>query len=332
MKYEEKVTHRTTASGGQETITEMVPVYNRLEKRAMRRRAAKESSDNSHNKGIFQSLGFIIKHPTFCLIVVGLIAIFTVYMISSANSMLNELVEQYTSLTARKDDSKYSFDKRLFYITVNADGTKTVTFGYKSEIAQEAAEEAIEQAGETGDNTDSPSGTIVTTTDAMDYIWNYFKGKGYCDEAIAGIMGNMWVETGGSFNPKIESGSGYYGICQWDKNGRKATLMAQFPSTYDTIEGQCDFVMYEVAHNAGPGSTKCSTANMNDPYTFFSGKDSTVTSSSDKVELCTFLFCKYFEGCVTSDTNRSFANAKSAYQGYEKRVTNARNIYATYHK
>lgn len=169
MKYEEKVTHRTTASGGQETITEMVPVYNRLEKRAMRRRAMKDSPKAPSEKGVLHGLMFIVKHPTFCLIVVGLIAIFAVYMISSANSMLNELVEQYTSLTARKDDSKYSFDKRLFYITVNADGTKTVTFGYKSEVAQEAAEEAAVQAGETGTThikDVSSSGPVTSIADA----------------------------------------------------------------------------------------------------------------------------------------------------------------------
>lgn len=179
MKYEEKVTYRTTASGGQETITEMVPVYNRLEKRAMRRRAMKDSPKAPSEKGVLHGLMFIVKHPTFCLIVVGLIAIFAVYMISSANSMLNELVEQYTSLTARKDDSKYSFDKRLFYITVNADGTKTVTFGYKSEIEQEAAEEAAEQSGETGTGV----GTSVTLSADAEKVKELLAENGYSSKA-----------------------------------------------------------------------------------------------------------------------------------------------------
>lgn len=212
MKYEERVTHRTTASGGQETITEMVPVYNRLEKRAMRRRAAKESSDNSGKKGIFRSLGFIIKHPTFCLIVVGLIAIFTVYMISSANSMLDELIEQYTSLTARKDDSKYSFDKRLFYITVNEDGTKTVTFGYKSEIAQEAAEEAAEQAGETGGNT-SWNGTGFAAS-AMDFYTPVKFGSkgtstGVTINDVQLYTGIPWKDDGNWYQFNVSSASKY---------------------------------------------------------------------------------------------------------------------------
>lgn len=341
MKYKEKVTYRTTASGGQEIITEQVPVYNKFEQFAKKKHDKRINKINGTKEGKPVKIPFILKHPGICALILGAFIILVVYLISSANTYMDELIKQYTSLTAKTNDSKYAFDKKLFYVTVEADGTKKITFGYKSEEQQEQAEEAADEAASTGNGPDSsntgngsttPSGTIVTTNDAMDYIWNYFKGKGYCDEAIAGIMGSMWVETGGSFNPKIESRSGYYGLCQWDKNGRKAVMIAQFPSTYDTVEGQCDFVMFETEHNAGPGSTKCTASNMNDPYTFFSGKDSTVTSSSDKVELCTFLFCKYFEGCVTTDTNRSFANANSAYQHFYNRVTAAHNIYATYHK
>ena len=336
MKYKEKVTYRTTASGGQEIITEQVPVYNKFEQFAKKQHDKRVNKLNSKGKPI--KIPFIIRHPGICAFILGIFIILVVYLISSANAYMDELIKQYTTLTAKTNDSKYSFDKKLFYVTVEADGTKKITFGYKSEEQQEQAEQAVEEATNSGtapDGTENgtattPSGTIVTTTDAMDYIWNYFKGKGYCDEAIAAIMGNMATES--SFNPKAENSAGYYGICQWDKNGRKATMITQFPSTYDTIEGQCDFVMYEVEHNAGPGSSRCTAVNMNDPYTFFSGKDSTVTSSSDKIEVCTYLFCKYFEGCITSDRNRSFANASNAYQHYDKRVENARNIYATYHR
>lgn len=183
MKYEEKVTYRTTASGGQETITEMVPVYNRFEERAMRRREMKDASKKSGGKNVPHGLMFIGKHPTLFLLVIGLIAIFIVYMVSSANYMLDDLVKQYTSLTARKDDSKYSFDKRLFYITVNADGTKTVTFGYKSEVAQEAAEEAVEQAGESGGS----GGTYNFTADDKTLI-QAFKDLGASDRKAKGLL------------------------------------------------------------------------------------------------------------------------------------------------
>lgn len=342
MKYKEKVTYRTTDSGGQEVTTEMVPVYNKFEQFAKRQHDKRAKKTDGAESAKPRKIPFILRHPGVCALILGIFVILVVYLISSANSYMDELIKQYTTLTAKTNDSKYSFDKKLFYVAVEADGTKKVTFGYKSEEQQEQSEKAAEEAGSTGngpDNTNStengsatiPSGNIVTTSDAMDYIWNYFKGKGYCDEAIAGIMGNMMTESG--FNPKSENGSGYYGICQWDKKGRKATMIAQFPSTYSTVEGQCDFVMYETEHNAGPGSARCTTKNMNDPYTYFSSKDKTVTSSANKVEVCTFFFCKYFEGCVVKgQTDFSFANAKNAYQAYSTRVTNALNIYATYHK
>ncbi len=334
MKYKEKVTYRTTASGGQEIITEQVPVYNKFEQFAKKQHDKRINKINGTKEGKPMKIPFVLKHPGICAFILGVFIILVVYLISSANTYMDDLIKQYTSLTAKTNDSKYAFDKKLFYVTVEADGTKKITFGYKSEEQQEQAEQAAEEAANTGTAPDgtgngtitTPSGTIVTTNDAMDYIWNYFKSKGYCDEAIAGIMGNISVES--SFNPKAENSSGYYGICQWDKKGRKAVMMAQFPSTYTTVEGQCDFVMYEIGNSV----KQCSNLNMNDPYTFLSSKDSTVKSSSDKVELCTFLFCKYFERCVTKDDNRSFANAKNAYQHYDKRVTAARNIYATYHK
>lgn len=340
MKYKEKVTYRTTASGGQEIITEQVPVYNKFEQFAKKQHDKRVNKINGTKEGKPMKIPFILKHPGICALILGVFIILVVYLISSANTYMDELIKQYTSLTAKTNDSKYAFDKKLFYVTVEADGTKKITFGFKSEEQKEQAEQAAEEAVNTGNDPDQsntgnggtvPSGNIVTTNDAMDYIWNYFKGKGYCDEAIAGIMGNMMAES--SFNPKAGSGSGYYGICQWDKKGRKAVMVAQFPDTYSTIEGQCDFVMYETEHDAGPGSARCTTKNMNDPYTYFSSKDKTVTSSADKVEVCTFFFCKYFEGCVVKgQTDLSFANAKNAYQSYSKRVTNALNIYATYHK
>lgn len=44
-------------------------------------------------------------------------------------------------------------------------------------------------------------------------IWNYFKASGYSDEATAGIMGNIYAESG--FKPDVsEIGGAGYGLVQ----------------------------------------------------------------------------------------------------------------------
>jgi hypothetical protein len=331
MKYETRETHRMTDTG-EEWVTESVPVYSKHEQRAMARKAARLAKHGEGENKPHVKLPFILRHPMLILLFVGLLVIFIVYMISSANTYMDELLVQYTSLTAKHKDSKSGFDKKLFYITVNSDGTKTVTVGYRSEEEEADAAEAVNNAttGDPNGTTTTPTGTKLTTNQAMDYIWNYFKGQGYCDEAIAGIMGNIMQES--TFNPEAKSSLGYYGLCQWSAS-RQTNLRAQQPSDYNTVAGQCSFIMYETEHSAGPGSTRCTATNMNDPYTFFESKDADVTSSENKVEVCTFLFVKYFEGCIKyGETDTSYSNRANAYQEWKERLQYAQDIYTTYHQ
>lgn len=50
-------------------------------------------------------------------------------------------------------------------------------------------------------------------------VWDILGSKGFNEYVIAGILGNMMIETGGntlSINPFIYGGGGkYYGLCQW---------------------------------------------------------------------------------------------------------------------
>lgn len=71
---------------------------------------------------------------------------------------------------------------------------------------------------------------------AATYIWNYFAEQGYNEYVIAGLLGNMMVEAGGStlaIQPEIY-GNGFYGICQWNK---------AYSDVWGTsLEYQCDFL------------------------------------------------------------------------------------------
>lgn len=64
-------------------------------------------------------------------------------------------------------------------------------------------------------------------------------------EACWGIAANMQQETGGTFDPGIQSPDGAsVGLCQW-LGARKQRLYTR--EDWYTMEGQCDFVLEELA-------------------------------------------------------------------------------------
>ena len=76
-------------------------------------------------------------------------------------------------------------------------------------------------------------------------IINILKDKGYSDKAIAGILGNIELETGGSFDYTQKEDEGEaYGLFQFDPNG-----MLPYYNKYldendlsDSIQSQIDFM------------------------------------------------------------------------------------------
>jgi hypothetical protein len=84
----------------------------------------------------------------------------------------------------------------------------------------------------------------------MDTIYNYLLEKGFSKEAAAGIMGNIDVETGGSYNyqQKQKGGGKGYGLFQFDfmnkyyqdylkQNELEDSANTQIDYMYDTIYG-----------------------------------------------------------------------------------------------
>jgi TP901 family phage tail tape measure protein len=75
------------------------------------------------------------------------------------------------------------------------------------------------------------SGTKSTSTSSNSYasggsneaqIWNFFKSKGFSDSIVAGIMGNLQLESGLNTNA-LNKSSGAFGLAQW-LGGRKTGL------------------------------------------------------------------------------------------------------------
>ena len=85
------------------------------------------------------------------------------------------------------------------------------------------------------------------------YVYDRLAAAGFTDSVIAGIMGNIHVESG--FNPQCVNFLAR-GLCQW--NGERVErLMESFPDSYMQIESQMDFLLSEFDEaglNADPGA------------------------------------------------------------------------------
>ena len=108
-------------------------------------------------------------------------------------------------------------------------------------------------------------------------IWSYLKGQGFTDAGAAGLMGNLYAESGlrpdnlqnsyegklgmadseytemvdkGSYTNFIHDSAGY-GLCQWTYWSRKAALLAYAKATGKSIgdlEMQLGFLMQELSN------------------------------------------------------------------------------------
>lgn len=130
-------------------------------------------------------------------------------------------------------------------------------------------------------------------------IWNYFKGKGLSTNQIAGIMGNLYAESG--LNPnnlqnsyekslgytddsytkavddksytKFSKDSAGYGLAQWTYGARKANLLATAQKNGRSIGDlgtQLDFLWSELANGSGKVLDKIkNTSTTNDATEVF---------------------------------------------------------------
>lgn len=92
------------------------------------RRRKKEEGNEKPRSGLMK---LIMMNPGVSLAVFGTLAIIIfaiiAYMLFNANVQMDEILKQYLSLSTRVSDSKRSFTKKKYYITVNADGTTSIT-------------------------------------------------------------------------------------------------------------------------------------------------------------------------------------------------------------
>lgn len=102
-------------------------------------------------------------------------------------------------------------------------------------------------------DTDSPSGPLRGNENSQK-IWNYFKDKGFSDAGTAGIMANLYHESGYKPEQKQLGGGPGRGLAQWE--GPRFTALQKFArersKPWTDLQTQLDFLMHEMKtnHNA----------------------------------------------------------------------------------
>ena len=169
---------------------------------------------------------------------------------------------------------------------------------------------------------DEANGGNFSGSDNEEIIWNYFTSMGYSEAATAGILGNMYVETGGTFNPSIHQygGGPGRGLCQWEESysggsGRYNNLVtyaAGLGMAWNEIEAQLMFANYEM------------TSGTLNPYFSKWGGVEAFRNCSDPAT-ATYIFLCGFEYC--GDPGRSYL--ESHFQ-LSTRVSHAQWAYSAY--
>lgn len=107
---------------------------------------------------------------------------------------------------------------------------------------------------------------ISNPEEVQRYMWEFFINAGFSEYMTAGILGNVHVETGGTFNPAIISKAGYHGLFQFG-GGREKDLIDQgkkwaeasgWPETewekgWQDLQFQCQYALNEYEHPGGSG-------------------------------------------------------------------------------
>lgn len=106
--------------------------------------ATGSDNKNNHKAGL---LRILIMNPTLLGVIALILLGVILYTMQAVSSEADDLLKMYDLIGNVRKDSKADFDKRLFYITVNTDGTKSVTVGFSSEIEKEQSLRAASEAG-----------------------------------------------------------------------------------------------------------------------------------------------------------------------------------------
>lgn len=177
-----------------------------------------------------------------------------------------------------------------------------------------------------------------------EYMWKFFINAGFSEYAVAGILGNVYVETGGTFDPTIISKAGYYGLFQWGGN-RKQELIDRgiewakqngwaehdWENGWKQIEIQCQFALDEYNHETE--SNEGWFANKLDVNgTIVIGTQENFENAQSTTEAA-LIWALSFERCIVDESKYKGEDGNTYYtqlQGQNERVDEAEKCLIQY--
>lgn len=141
----------------------------------------------------------------------------------------------------------------------------------------------------------------------MDTIYNYLLEKGFSKEAAAGIMGNIDVETGGSYDyqQKQKGGGKGYGLFQFDFMNKYYQDYLKQNELEDSANTQIDYMYDTIYGNEAMFSTKDKKALRE-------------ALESGNVQQATKGFQDIFENPGVPHEERRMKSAEDIYNKYNK--------------
>lgn len=218
---------------------------------------------------------------------------------------------------------------------LSADDMSNLAHPNKSGM-RKIADAILGKAGKAPNNPTPPGvnpspGTVLTPDAVEKAVYQKLKSMGYCDEAIAGVMGNMRYESG--MIPGATYGHGHdnqdtcvtackgktgpHGLVQWTSGRRDALFdlaVSQNKSWYD-IDVQLTY--YESEINGSEKNNGSPSAIIDSSY-----------SGNDLVEYSTYKFAKSYERCGGASKCSDF-NQRDVLDGWSQRYQYAKDYYAT---
>ena len=229
-KWETRETARTTAHREERTLKRM----NKLGSKTRANKLMSDASSNDISKPVKKKiLSVIFTNPYVLGITIVLGIVFIIYISQTVDNYLDDILMQYNSLTMKPENSKIGFDKKLFYVTVDADGKQTITVGYRSELEKKQAEQAAQDASIGNDANWSGSTLAHNALDFYDTV--KYDGKGSTvltlSNGVKLYSGIPWSDDGNWYKLDFNSISGYLhknlssnrnfeftGVCHTDNN------------------------------------------------------------------------------------------------------------------
>ena len=79
-----------------------------------------------------------------------------------------------------------------------------------------------------------------------EYIFKYFKRRGWTDNAICGMLGNMQAESGIVADIDEYGGGGGYGLVQWTPKSKLTNWASARGLNYRAVDTQCARIQWEL--------------------------------------------------------------------------------------